>query len=131
MKYVITAPASAATVRTISLARSESRSSKSFKPEPFANIKTNGGKSAIPAVRTAIAVIAKSHAIDVSVTSRQLKSMFFVRPMTARQHMEQQKNRISVKGMVQCLMTTYDSRKKEQIIRTTALSSKNSRISRE
>jgi uncharacterized protein YeeX (DUF496 family) len=51
--------------------------------------------------------------------------------MTAMQHIEQQKNGTSVKGMVECFTATYDSREKEQIIRTTALSRKNSRMSRE
>jgi len=45
--------------------------------------------------------------------------------------MEQPKNGTSVRGMVECFTTTYDNKKNEQINKTTALSSKNSRINRE
>jgi hypothetical protein len=78
-----------------------------------------------------MATRATSQAVPQIIENLKPESLVVARLMTARQHIEQQKNGISVRGMVKCFMTTYDKRKSEQIPRATVLSAKNSRTSTE
>jgi hypothetical protein len=78
-----------------------------------------------------VAAKAKSQAVPQIIENRKPESLLVAWLITARQHIEQQKNGTSVRGIVKCFMTTYDKRKSKQILRTTDLSSKNSRTSTE
>jgi len=94
-------------------------------------MKIKGGKSATPIVRTAIAATTNNPDALARTANLKFESTRLARLITAIQLMEQQKKGTSVRGMVLCFITTYDSKDNEQISRMSVLSSKNSRLSTE